>query len=160
MDRNASTVQLLDALKQTPLRFQAASREVPDERLGMAGGKGEWSANEILWHIRAAADVYGEHIARMLDEEAPGWRHVSPRARMKKVRYKELPFSDSLAAFEDQRAQLVARLESLAPAAWQRFAIIRVEKKDHRLMLRERVWGMASHESVHCDQVEAVLAPQ
>lgn len=124
----------------------------------VAPASGGWSPNEILWHIRAVADVYGEHVKRILDEEVPRWRHVSPRARMKKARYDQLPFAESYAAFARQRSDLLALLGSIPPEAWHRFAIVRVEEREWRMTLQERVWGMAHHEEIHCAQLEEVAA--
>ncbi|MGE3073133.1 MAG: DinB family protein [Dehalococcoidia bacterium] len=160
MDSSAEPPGLLDALRATPIRFRAASANRSPGELQKGETAGAWSANEILWHIRAAADVYGEHIARILDEDTPSWRHVSPRARMKKVQYNQIPFAESLAAFERQRSALVTRLDALPIAAWKRFAIVRVEKRERKLTLQERIWGMVTHEAVHCEQVEALLPRQ
>jgi hypothetical protein len=119
-----------------------------------------WSPNEILWHIRATADVHGEHITRILNEDEPTWRHVSPRARMKKSRYDQLPFADSFAAFARQRTDLVARLKRIEPDAWQRVALVYVPyyKREWRLTLHTLVWGMSDHEEGHCAQMEKVAS--
>lgn len=121
---------------------------------------GGWSPNEILWHIRATADVYGDHITRIMNEDDPRWRHVSPRARMKKARYDQLPFAESLAAFGKQRTDLLALLESIAPEGWQLVALVSVphNQREWRLTLQERVWGMVNHEEIHCAQMEEVAA--
>ena len=154
VNRNASPVDLVRTLGETTSRVDAIARGLPAEQLLVSVGG--WSPNEILWHIRATADVYGEHIKRILDEDEPRWRHVSPRARMKKSRYDQLTFHESFAAFAHQRAELVDQLSALAPEAWERIALVRVDKRDQRLSLHERVWGMANHEEVHCRQLEEV----
>ena len=129
---------------------------LPTGPLSARSAEGEWSANEVLWHVRACADVYGEQVARIIEEDQPRWRHVSPRARMKRTRYDELPFSESFAACRQQRIELVERLERLPTEAWQRFAFVRTEKGESMLTLQQRVSGMAVHEAIHCDQFEAL----
>lgn len=104
------------------------------------------------------ADVYGEHVRRILDEDTPRWRHVSPRARMRKARYDQLPFAESAAAFALQRTGLLARLMSIPAEAWHRFAIVRVDDRQQRLTLEERIRGMARHEEIHCAQLDAVAS--
>jgi hypothetical protein len=158
MDRPTDPTLLLHRLGQTAERMERATQDLPAARLVEPPAPGEWSLNEILWHIRAQSDVYGEHISRILNEDSPAWRHVSPRARMKKSRYDLLPFAESFASFTRQRTSLVALLGSIAPEAWERFALVRVEKRESRLTLLERVWGMANHEDVHCHQFELVAA--
>jgi hypothetical protein len=160
MDRSAEPATLVRALAETTARVEAVARRLSSAQLTASPVPEGWSPNEILWHIRATADVHGEHITRILNEDEPTWRHVSPRARMKKSRYDQLPFADSFAAFAQQRAGLVALLESSAPAAWQRIALVWVPyyKREWRLTLRGLVWGMVDHEEGHCTQVEAVAA--
>lgn len=143
-------------LARTPARIESAVARLPTGPLSARSAEGEWSANEVLWHVRACADVYGEQVARIIEEDQPRWRHVSPRARMKRIRYDELPFADSFAAFQQQRIELVERLERLPTEAWQRFAFVRTEKGESMLTLQQRVSGMAVHEAIHCDQFEAL----
>ena len=47
-----------------------------------------------------------QHIDRIVHEDGPRWRHISPRARMKKARYDLLPFEASFADFARQRGGL------------------------------------------------------
>jgi hypothetical protein len=160
MDRSADPATLVRGLAVTLARVEAVGRGLTAERLLVAGEPGGWSPNEILWHIRATADVHGEHIARILDEDEPRWRHVSPRARMKKTRYYELPFAESLAGFAQQRTELVARLKGVPPHAWQRVALVFVphRKSEWRLTLHALAWGLVDHEEGHCAQMEQVAA--
>lgn len=156
MDRTAAPEALLRALAETTARIDAVSRRLSEAQLTESPEPEGWSLNQILWHIRSSADVYGEHITRILGEDIPRWRHVSPRARMKKTRYDQVPFSLSFAEFRAQRASLLALLGNLGPDAWQRFALVRVDKRDRQLTLQERIWAFASHERIHCDQIEAL----
>ncbi|MEX2228053.1 MAG: DinB family protein [Dehalococcoidia bacterium] len=158
MDRTAEPATLVRSLAETATRVEAVARRLSTAQLTVSPLPGGWSPNEILWHLRATADVYGEHITRIMNEDQPSWRHVSPRARMKKARYDQLPFAESFAAFARQRADLLARLGSIAPEAWQRIALVRAGERESRLTLQERVWGMANHEEIHCAQMEEVAA--
>jgi hypothetical protein len=156
VDRNAEPATLVRALAGTIERIDAVARRLSTAQLTAPPAPKAWSPNEILWHIRAVADVHGEHIARILNEDEPRWSHVSPRARMKKARYDELPFAESFAAFTQQRTDLVDLLGSIAPEAWQRVAVVYVPyyKSDLRFSLHALVWGMADHEEGHCAQME------
>lgn len=158
MDRNAAPEIFVGELAKNVERMAAMARRLTPEQLVAPPAQGGWSPNEVLWHIRATADVHDGHIRRILDEDEPRWRHVSPRARMKKVRYHELPFADSLEALEEQRRALVAELQELPPEAWQRLAIVKVEQKEWRLTLHRHVWGYAEHEAGHCVQLEGLAA--
>ena len=158
MDETASPTDLVAALQATVGRIAAACEGLSALQSQASPGPNEWSPVEVLWHIRATADVYGEHIARILDEDTPAWRHVSPRARMKKSRYDLAPFAQSFAAFSAQREELVSRLRDLPPGAWGRAALVRGDGREWRLTLHERVRGMVQHERVHCAQFETTTA--
>jgi hypothetical protein len=158
MDRTAEPAELLRSLAESLARVEAVGSRLTAEQFVTPPEPGAWSPNEVLWHIRATADVYDEHVRRILEEDTPGWRHVSPRARMKKSRYDLVPFAESAAAFAAQRTGLIALLKDLPPEAWQRFALVRVEKREWRLTLHERVWGLANHEEVHGAQMEDATA--
>jgi hypothetical protein len=156
MDRNAPPETFVRRLAENAARIEAVERILSPAQLVATPEPGGWSPNEILWHIRATDDVYREHIKRILEEDGPGWRHVSPRARMKKSRYDQLPFAESFAEFARQRRELISLLESISPEAWQRIAVVRVPHRqlDWRLTLHVRVWGLADHEAGHCAQIE------
>lgn len=158
MDGAVAPAELVRALADTTARVEAVARRVSAAQLEASPAPGGWSPNEILWHIRATADVYGEHITRILNEDEPRWRHVSPRARMKKSRYDQVPFAESFAAFARQRAELVALLVGITPDAWQRVALVFVpyNRSEWRLTLYERVRGMVEHEHGHCAQMAEV----
>jgi hypothetical protein len=160
MDRTAEPAALVRGLAQTTARVEAVGKRLSAAQLRASPVPNGWSPNEILWHIRAVAEVHGEHATRILNEDIPRWRHVSPRARMKKARYDQLPFAESLAAFAQQRADLVALLESIAPEAWRRIALVHVphnkRQPEWRLPLRALIWGMTDHEEGHCAQMESV----
>jgi hypothetical protein len=158
MDGDLEPARLVNSLAETVSRIAAVASRLSAGQLATAPGPGAWSPNEILWHVRATADVYGEHILCILNEETPRWRHVSPRARMKKSRYDQIPFAVSFAAFREQRATLLSLLQGAPPEAWERSALIRVREREWRLTLRERVRGMADDEGAHCCQVEEAAA--
>lgn len=160
MDATVKPATILRALANTTERVEAVGKRLSAAKLKASPEPGAWSPNEILWHIRATADVHGEHLARILDEDEPRWRHVSPRARMKKVHYDQLPFAESFAAFAQQRADLIALLKKLPPKAWERLALVYVPyyKSEWRLTLHMLVRGMADHEQGHCTQMEKVAA--
>jgi hypothetical protein len=161
MDRTAEPATFVRSLAETTARVEAVARHLSAAQLRASPVPEGWSPNEILWHIRAVPDVHGEHITRIVHEDEPRWRHVSPRARMKKARYDQLPFAESLGAFAQQRAELVTLLRRLPHEAWQRIALVKVAHRadqEWRLTLHALVWGMANHEEVHCAQMEKVAA--
>jgi hypothetical protein len=76
--------------------------------------------NEILAHLRACSDVWGKSITRMLNEDNPTMRYVSPRTHMKKTNYAQQAFHDLLELFTHQRNALLEVLKALPTDDWLR----------------------------------------
>ncbi len=143
----------LNRLTETPGRIAAATEALSDKQLHRRPDAKTWSANDILAHIRACADVWGETMAIMLQEDEPTLKHVSPRTWLKKTDYLELPFRDSFQSFADQRRLLLETLNDLAFADWSRGATI----KGRRHTVFSQARRMALHEATHCEQFEALV---
>src|SRR5207249_447073 len=84
--------------------------------------RGEWSANEVLAHLRACADVRGGAALTIVAEARPTFRAIDPRRWIESTDYVDQEFADSLRAFAKQRADLLAVLETLPPDRWARSA--------------------------------------
>ncbi|MEZ4726503.1 MAG: DinB family protein, partial [Caldilineaceae bacterium] len=108
--------EYLYMLAETPRRIEALTKDVAEARLQAKADPTSWSANDILAHLRACADVWGKNIAVMLAEDTPTIRHLSPRTWLRKTDYPSLPFQSSFEAFAAQRAGLLATLASLTLA--------------------------------------------
>ena len=76
-----------------------------------------WSVNDVLAHLRACHDVLGGSILRIIAEDTPRWRRMSPRTWTRKTDYPEWEFAPSFTAFKRQRTELLKVLEPLAPEA-------------------------------------------
>ena len=114
--------QLLGLLKGAPPRVTAATKGVRPDRLQAVPTGDEWSPNDVLAHMRSCADVWGDSIRRILDEDEPTIRAINPRRWIKDTDYPALEFASSLRAFSRQRAGLPALQEPLPPKAWTRTA--------------------------------------
>ena len=84
--------QILSVLAETPKRLAALTVDLTPPQLRTAPGPDEWSANEVLAHLRSCADVWGDCISRMLAEEHPTLRAIDPRAWTERTNYPELEF--------------------------------------------------------------------
>ena len=153
----AAIKMFLETLAATPSRLDLASRDIENARLHFKSDQKFWSANDILAHLRACADVWGKSIAAMLEQDHPTLRYVSPRAWIRKTDYPKLELRASLLAFTGQRAELLKQLDPLAFEDWSRGASF----TDTTLGRTETVFSytrrMALHESDHCEQIEALL---
>jgi hypothetical protein len=104
----------------------------------------------VLAHLRACNDVLGGNMIRIVREDHPAWRAMSPRTWQRKSGYHEWTFEPSFAAFSDGRNQLLEVLEPLAPADWERTATVTVPpKKVFEYTTRYYGDWLAAHERAH-----------
>jgi hypothetical protein len=155
--RSLTPSQVLTRLAETPPRLAALCAGLAPEELQTRPAPDEWSANEVLAHLRACADVWGNCIVAMLEEDTPTLRAVNPRTWIKKTDYLELKFRPSLRAFATQRADLLAVLSPLPHEGWSRAARVSgAGKVLERTVLFYAQW-LARHERPHVKQVERIV---
>jgi hypothetical protein len=155
--RSLTTEQVLTLLAETPPRLAALTAGLAPAQLQTRPSPAEWSANDVLAHLRSCADVWGNCIATMLAEDRPTLRAVNPRTWIKQTDYPELVFRPSLRAFARQRADLLAVLESLPPEDWSRMATVTGAGAPLvRTVLSYAQW-MARHERPHVKQIERIV---
>lgn len=143
-------------LAAAPPRLAALTAGLAPEQLRTAPNPDEWSANEVLAHLRACADVWGGCIATILAEDRPALRAVNPRTWIEKTDYLDLDFRLSLEAFATQRAGLLDVLEPLPPGRWSRAATVTGAGKPlTRTVLFYAQW-LATHERPHLKQIERI----
>ena len=100
---------MLRDLASTPARLRELSRRLDDAALAVRPSADEWSANEIIAHLRANADVWGSSIQRMIDEDHPTIRYFSPRGVMRKPEYTDRSFTEAFELFEAARRRGYSR---------------------------------------------------
>ena len=157
-NRSSLTIeQVLTLLAATPPRIAALTAGRAPAKLRTVPGRDEWSANDVLAHLRACADVWGGCIVKMIAEETPTLRAVNPRTWIERTDYRELEFRSSLRAFAAQRADLMAVLEALPHEGWSRAATVTgAGKVLERTVLFYGRW-LAGHERPHVKQVERIV---
>ena len=153
-----SNEKILLILKETPLRLAEMTAGLTAAQLHTAPGDGEWSIHEILAHLRACSDVWGDrYIGAILAEEQPTIRAINPRTWMKETDYLAQKFQPALRAFTEQRTQLLAVLEPLPPAAWLRTNTLVGAGRPLQQTLLSHADGLARHERTHLKQIARTL---
>jgi DinB superfamily len=153
MPRESLTIEhVLTLLAETPPRIFAITADLTSDQLQAIPGPDEWSANDVLAHLRSCADVWGGCIRTMLDQDAPTLRAVSPRAWIKTTNYRDQQFRRSFRAFAAQRADLLTVLEPLTPKAWSRTATVKGAGKVLTQTVLSYAERLAVHERKHLEQ--------
>ena len=149
--------QVLTLLGETPRRLASLTALVAPAELRAIPHRGGWSANEVLAHLRACADVWGGCIEAIIAEDAPTLRAVNPLSWITTTDYPTLQFRPSLRSFAIQRAALLDVLEPLPPEGWSRTA--RVTGAGKALERNALFYGrwLAGHERSHIKQIERIV---
>ena len=156
-DRSLTIEQVLTMLAATPARLADLTEGLPAAQLLAPPEPGEWSARDVLAHLRACADVWGNCIMAMLAEDTPTLRAVDPRTWIKKTDYLEQEFQPSLQAFATQRADLLAVLEPLTPEFWSRAATVTGAGTPLVRTVHTYAQWMARHERPHIKQIGRIV---
>ena len=149
--------QVLTLLAEAPRRIAALTASLAPARLQIEPNQDEWSANDVLAHLRACADVWGGSIVTMVGEDHPTIRAINPRTWIRDTDYLDRAFGPSLRAYTRQRAELLALLGTLPPESWVRGGTFTgAGKRLERTVLSEAD-AIARHERSHIKQIERVV---
>ena len=81
--------EIMDILRTSVPRIAALTGNLGPARLHASPGPDVWSVSDLLAHLRASHDVLGGSIVRIVREDTPSWKRLSPRAWMRKTDYPE-----------------------------------------------------------------------
>lgn len=149
--------QVLTILQETPDRLAELTRGVTPAQLRTAPARDEWSAVEVLAHLRSCADVWGHAIQVIVADDHPTLKAVNPTTWIDSTDYPQLEFHPSLQAFKSQREQLLAVLEPLPPDAWSRSATVVGAGKPLERSVYTYADRLARHERIHWKQLEKTV---
>lgn len=149
--------QILTLLSETPPRIAALTAGLAPAQLRTAPGHDEWSANQVLAHLRSCADVWGNCMVAIIAEDRPTLRAVNPLTWIKKTNYLDLEFRPSLRSYATQRAGLLAVLEPLPREGWSRAATVTGAGRVLERTVRFYGHWLARHERQHVKQVERIV---
>ena len=150
--------EILGQLAATPEQIAQLAESLDPELTTSAPDANAWSANDVLAHLRACADVWGDSIAAMLAGNQPRIEAVNPRSLFDRTGYRELTFAESLQAFVDQRVELLGTLNALPESGWAASAVFYGMGSPVERSVRSQSERMALHERAHIDQIRHTVA--
>jgi hypothetical protein len=149
--------QILTMLASMPSHLAGLTEGLAPAQLLAPPEPGEWSARDVIAHLRACADVWGKYIVEILCKDRPTFKAVNPTTWIKKTDYLEQEFQPSLQAFTTQRADLLMVLKPLAPDAWSRMAMVTGAGKPRERTVYTYAQWLANHERSHIKQVKQIV---
>lgn len=156
-DTPRTTEEIVAMLAAGPSRLAELAEGLSPAQLVAPPEPGEWSARDVLGHLRACSDMWGKYIVLILSEERPTFKAVNPTTWIKQTDYLEQPFQPSLQAFTAQRGELLAVLKPLRPEAWSREATVTGAGKPRQRTVYTYAQWLANHERPHIKQIERIV---
>ena len=147
----SSPSAMLAVMRSTPAALDYFCRELDPITWPLRPSPGEWGLTEILCHLRDVdIEVNIPRVEKVTTEANPFLPGMvtDPWAQERQYVYQD--GSQALAAFIRARSDLLSRLESLAPASWERTARHAIFGPTH---LKELVSIIAGHDRLHIQQV-------
>ena len=159
-DTELTSNQILTELTEQPKAIAALTAGLPRARLQSSPGRGEWSPNDVLAHLRSCSDMWGRYIATIIVQDRPTIRAMSPRTWIKSTDYPELEFASSLRSFRKQRAELLALLRPLRKTGWSRRATVTGAGRPLEVTVLDYARRLANHERSHVKQIGRIVSPR
>jgi DinB family protein len=143
--------QVMALLEVTAPRIAELTSSLKPAQLHLPSD-GDWSANDVLAHLRACADVWGGCMISIM-RGTSALRAVNPLTWIEKTDYRAQPFARSLRSFATQRADLLDALRAASRADWRR--TVTVTGAGAPLRRDALFYGrwMAGHERAHVKQI-------
>ena len=151
-----NTDSLINRIADIPNRIVRTVAGWSEAALLAQPAPGEWSAAEVLAHLRSADDILTPRIYMMLVRDNPTLLAYEERTWADVLGYAEADFHTSVQTYILKRAELVNVLRHLTPEQWQRTG---VHEHNGSLTIEKLVTDIVLHEGEHCRQIEA-LRPQ
>ena len=146
----------LALLAANPHHIASVTEGLSEKQLTWKPSSESWSIHEVVVHLRACSDVWGESIEKILQQQNPTIKYVSPRTWVRKTNYLDQDFQSSFSAFRAQRQDLLRILKPLGEKDWMRTANVKAAnvRTETVLSYAER---LAAHEAGHCGQIDRIL---
>lgn len=142
-------------LAATPARFQAALDTLGRDRFSERPAVDEWSAAEILTHVRAADAVISPRILQVLVRPGIALPDIDERMVGERLANAQDTDQQRVIAFGARRAELMQLLATVDRDDWD----LRGEYETRGpLSIADIFDSLASHEEEHLQQLASVVA--
>lgn len=145
---------LLSRLLAVPEQIASMTEGWSEEDLGVTPSGEEWSAAQILAHLRASDDILAYRAYAILARDDVPQLPVFDERRWAQVTgYESMDFLASLMVFTVRRAELIRILRRITPDDWQRTG---TREGIGPVSILEGMTRLVEHEEEHCAQLETI----
>jgi len=150
----ATLDEQLARMERTVDDFAAAIKGVSDARLSKRPDDKNWSAREVVCHVRDTEESFMTRFQAILAMDEPRFPPVEPDRWAVDRQYQRNDVGDALAAFRARREETLRFFRGLKPEQWERTGIHATRGK---MTLKDFVELMAWHDDNHLDQLKRAL---
>lgn len=133
-----------------PSKVWSIIAPLSEEELRWRPKEGEWSAKEVVCHLRDAAEIYGQRIRRMATEERPFLPAFNQEDYARERQYQDDIAQTVMQRYTEFHAATVVLLRALTADAWSREG---VHEEDGPMTLQAMVERVVAHETAHLQQL-------
>ena len=153
MNSSDEISDLLNRLAAVPARIGRAVARLSDTDKHLASSNGEWSAAQILAHLRASDDILAHRLYAILARDNPLLPAYDERRWAEIAGYPQVDIELSLNVFTLRRAELVTMFRQVAVEDWQRLGNHEIKGA---VSLFQVATALLEHEEEHCVQLEVL----
>jgi uncharacterized damage-inducible protein DinB len=150
----ATLDEQLARMERTVNDFAAVVKNVPDTQLTKRPDSKNWSAKEVVCHVRDTEESFMTRFLSILAMDEPKFLPVEPDRWAVERQYQRNDVQEALAAFKTRREETLRFFRGLKPDQWERSG---VHATRGRMTLKDFVELMAWHDDNHLDQLKRAL---
>ena len=150
----ATLDEQLARMERTVNDYAAAVKNVPDTQLTKRPDPKNWSAKEVVCHVRDTEESFMMRFLSIMAMDDPKFLPVEPDRWAVERQYQRNDVEEALAAFKARREETLRFLRGLKPEQWERGGI---HATRGRMTLKDFVELMAWHDDNHLDQLKRAL---
>ena len=150
----ATLDEQLARMERTVNDFTAVVKNVPDAQLTKRPDPKNWSAKEVVCHVRDTEESFMTRFLSILAMDEPKFLPVEPDRWAVERQYQRNDVQEALAAFKTRREETLRFFRGLKPDQWERSG---VHATRGRMTLKDFVELMAWHDDNHLDQLKRAL---
>jgi uncharacterized damage-inducible protein DinB len=150
----ATLDEQLARMERTVNDYAAVVKNVSDAQLTKRPDPKNWSAKEVVCHVRDIEESFMMRFLSIMAMEDPKFLPVEPDRWAVDRQYQRNDVQEALAAFRTRREETLRFLRGLKPEQWERGGIHATRGK---MTLKDFVELMAWHDDNHLDQLKRAL---
>jgi len=144
----------MEMLDKHPEEFAAAIRGIPESQLSKRPDEKNWSAKEVICHMRDTEELFASRFQTILSMNEPKLPAADADRWAADRQYQRNDIQEALASFRKRREETLQFLRELKPEQWDRLGI---HLKYGPMTILKFVELMVNHGNDHIAQLQRAL---